>query len=332
MAWTADGLPALDGRVAVITGANSGIGFHTARQLAAHGARVVLACRRPDSGEAAAERIRRDTGGDATFAQLDLGSIASVRHFAGRWNAPLDLLINNAGVMAPPKLASTPDGFELQFGVNHLGHFVLTGLLLQHLEAAKGRVVSVASIAHHGGTEQVLDGNVGEAYHPQRTYSNSKLANLLFALQLHHEINARDLPITSVAAHPGVASTGLVSSRQGMGAKRPGAHVRADVPAADDAVGGGRRAPDPLRRRRGRAGVLQRPDGLPRDPRRRRPGPAVDAGAGRDAGPPAVARQRGPHRLPLDLARELTSLRCGRSAGRRGPATRTRSARAPQDG
>ena len=219
MAWTADGLPALDGRVAVITGANSGIGFHAARQLAAHGARVVLACRRPDSGEAAAERIRRDTGGDATFARLDLGSIESVRHFAGRWTEPLDLLINNGGVMAPPKLSSTSDGFELQFGVNHLGHFVLTGLLLPQLEAAKGRVVSVASIAHHGGTDRVLDGNVGEAYHPQRTYSNSKLANLLFALQLHRELTARDLPVTSVAAHPGVASTGLVSSRQGMGAK-----------------------------------------------------------------------------------------------------------------
>ena len=219
MAWTADGLPALDGRVAVVTGANSGIGFHTARQLAAHGARVILACRRPETGEAAAERIRRDTDGNATFAQLDLGSIASVRHFAARWEGPLDLLVNNAGVMAPPKLSSTSDGFELQFGTNHLGHFVLTGLLLTSLAAAKGRVVTVSSIAHHGGTERVLDGNVGEAYHPQHTYSNSKLANLLFALQLQREIAAHDLPVSSVAAHPGVASTGLVRSRQGMGAR-----------------------------------------------------------------------------------------------------------------
>jgi NAD(P)-dependent dehydrogenase (short-subunit alcohol dehydrogenase family) len=128
-------------------------------------------------------------------------------------------LINNAGVMAPPKFATTADGFERQFGTNHLGHFVLTGLLLPALVAGAGRVVTVASIAHHGGTDAVLDGNVGgEPYNAQQTYSQSKLANLLFALELHRELLAHELPVTSTAAHPGVSATGLVADREGMGA------------------------------------------------------------------------------------------------------------------
>ena len=123
--------------------------------------------------------------------------------------------------MAPPRLTESADGFELQFATNHLGHYVLTGLLLPALMSAPGaaRVVTVSSIAHHGGTEDVLEANVGVLYHPQKTYSNSKLANLLFALQLQRELAARDLPVTSVAAHPGVSATGLFSSRQGVGAK-----------------------------------------------------------------------------------------------------------------
>ncbi len=216
MGWTAEQLPDLSGRTAVITGANSGIGLHTARQLAAHGARVVLACRNERAGEAAANRI----GPAASAAPLDLASMASVRAFAEEWDGPLDLLVNNAGVMAPPRLMRTEDGFELQFATNHLGHFVLTGLLLPALEAARAaRVVTVSSIVHHQGTAAVLDGNVGELYHPQRAYANSKLANLLFALHLHRELTARHSTVTSTAAHPGVSATGLFSSRQGMGAK-----------------------------------------------------------------------------------------------------------------
>jgi len=152
-------------------------------------------------------------------AQLDLASAASVREFAETVTGPLHLLINNAGVMSPPKLSSTDDGFEKQFGTNHLGHFVLTGLLLPNLiESGDGRVVTVSSVAHHGGTEAVLDGNVGESYHPQSTYQNSKLANLLFALELHRELTAHGLPVTSTAAHPGVSATGLVPDKEGMGA------------------------------------------------------------------------------------------------------------------
>ena len=216
MGWTAAQLPDLDGRTAVVTGANSGIGLHTARQLAAHGARVVLACRDERAGRAAARHI----GPAAGVAKLDLASMASVRAFAEAWDGPLDLLVNNAGVMAPPRLARTEDDFELQFATNHLGHFVLTGLLLPALEAAPAaRVVTVSSIAHHQGTAAVLEANVGEAYHPQRTYANSKLANLLFARQLHRELTDRGSAVTSTAAHPGVSATGLFSSRQGMGAK-----------------------------------------------------------------------------------------------------------------
>jgi NAD(P)-dependent dehydrogenase (short-subunit alcohol dehydrogenase family) len=213
--WNAAQLPDLRGRIAIVTGANSGIGFHTAKQLAAHGAQVVLACRNVESGAAAAAAI----GGSTRVAELDLASSASVREFAEGWDGPLHLLINNAGVMAPPKFATTADGFERQFGTNHLGHFVLTGLLLPALVAGAGRVVTVASIAHHGGTDAVLDGNVGgEPYNAQQTYSQSKLANLLFALELHRELLAHELPVTSTAAHPGVSATGLVADREGMGA------------------------------------------------------------------------------------------------------------------
>lgn len=156
---------------------------------------------------------------DVEVAELDLASIASLRNFCDLWTGRLDLLINNAGVMAPPKPATTDDGFELQFGTNHLGHFVLTGLLLPALlEAPRPRVVTVASTAHHGGTADVLNANTREGYNAQHAYSNSKLANVLFALELQRQAAAHDLPLTSVAAHPGVCATGLVGDRQGMGA------------------------------------------------------------------------------------------------------------------
>jgi NAD(P)-dependent dehydrogenase (short-subunit alcohol dehydrogenase family) len=215
--WKASQLPDLTGLRAIVTGANSGIGFHTTKELVAHGAQVVLACRNVASGEAAAAALR--AGDAARVARLDLASAASVREFAESWDGPLDLLVNNAGVMAPPKLAFTEDGFEKQFGTNHLGHFVLTGLLLPSLIASgRGRIVTVASIAHHGGTEAVIEGNLGGTYNAQKTYSNSKLANLLFAMELHRELTSHELPVTSVASHPGVSATGLVGDREGMGA------------------------------------------------------------------------------------------------------------------
>lgn len=200
----------------MVTGGNSGIGFEVARALAAHGAQVVLTGRDEAAVAAAATRA----GGDTRPADLDLASMTSVRSFAESWDGPLDLLVNNAGVMSPPKPVQTEDGFELQFGTNHLGHFALTGLLLAALsKAPAGRVVTVSSIAHHGGGETVLDANAAGPYENQKTYANSKLANLLFALQLHRELAARDSRVTSTAAHPGVSATGLFSSRSGMGAR-----------------------------------------------------------------------------------------------------------------
>ncbi|MCU1656250.1 MAG: Short-subunit dehydrogenase [Pseudonocardiales bacterium] len=220
--WTAAQMPDLTGRTAIVTGANSGIGWYTVRELAGHGARVVLACRDVERGKQAADKIRTAVPtADLEVAQLELSSMSSVRALADSWSGPLDLLVNNAGVMAPPKRQTTEDGFELQFGTNHLGHFVLTGLLLRALLATPApRVVTVASVAHRGGTHAVVDGNASGPYHGQRTYSNSKLANLLFALELQRMATAHGLGLVSVAAHPGVSSTGLVGDPQGMGAKR----------------------------------------------------------------------------------------------------------------
>jgi NAD(P)-dependent dehydrogenase (short-subunit alcohol dehydrogenase family) len=234
VSWTPARLPDLSKRVAVVTGGNSGIGFHVARELAAHGARVVLACRNTDAGRDAAQRLAVGAAGaddgrvdaevdaeiDVEVAELDLALMDSVRQFADAWDGPLDLLVNNAGVMAPPRRARTRDGFELQFGTNHLGHFVLTGLLLPALLAAEepSRVVTVSSVAHRSGNEAVVDGNASEPYNAQQTYANSKLANLLFAMQLHRELSGRELPVASTAAHPGVSATGLFSDREGMGA------------------------------------------------------------------------------------------------------------------
>jgi NAD(P)-dependent dehydrogenase (short-subunit alcohol dehydrogenase family) len=213
--WTPDQLPSYAGKRVVVTGANSGIGLHTADALAAHGAEVTLACRDVAKGEAAAGRIR----GAARVERLDLSSLASVEAFAKGWSGPLDLLVNNAGVMTPPHWRSTEDGFELQLGTNHLGHFALTGQLLPALLAAPtARVVTVSSVAHHGGTPAVLEGNPPETYHPERCYGNSKLANLLFARELQRR--AAGTTLTSTAAHPGVSATGLVGDPDGMGANR----------------------------------------------------------------------------------------------------------------
>ncbi len=212
--FTAKDLPDLSGTRALVTGANSGIGFHAARALADHGAEVVLACRNTDSGREAAVKMP----GITTVEELDLASQKSVQLFVDRFEGPLDLLVNNAGVMTPPKYRETEDGHELQFGTNHLGHFALTGLLLPSLLAAPDpRVVSVASIAHHRGDESVLEGNPESSYEPQQTYGNSKLANLLFTHELHRRINEAGVRLTATAAHPGVSATNLVGSPDGMG-------------------------------------------------------------------------------------------------------------------
>jgi NAD(P)-dependent dehydrogenase (short-subunit alcohol dehydrogenase family) len=224
MSWKPADLPDLTGRTVVVTGGNSGIGTRTAHELAAHGATVVLACRDVESGRSVATSM----AGSPRVERLDLASQASVHAFAESWEGPLDLLVNNAGVMTPPRYRETEDGFELQFGTNHLGHFALTGLLLPALlEAPAPRVVTVSSIAHHNGRDTVLEGNPESTYSPERAYGNSKLANLLFAQELQKRATAALSPLVSTAAHPGISATGLVADPNGMGANRL---VRAAAP------------------------------------------------------------------------------------------------------
>jgi NAD(P)-dependent dehydrogenase (short-subunit alcohol dehydrogenase family) len=215
MSFSPADLPDLTGKVAVVTGANSGIGFHTAKHLAAHGATVVLACRNVEAAGQAASKIPGSTRVEA----LDLSSQAGVRAFADRWDGPLDLLVNNAGVMRPPHYRETEDGHELMFGTNHLGHFALTGRMLPALLATPApRVVTVASVAHHGGDERVLAANPPEGYKPEPYYGNSKLANVLFARELQRLSREAGSRLVSTAAHPGVSATGLVGDPNGMGA------------------------------------------------------------------------------------------------------------------
>ena len=220
MRWTAEQLPDLTGRRALVTGANSGIGFVVSRELARHGAEVVLAVRDTDAGEAAAGRIGASgIRAEVSVERLDLASLESVRALADRFDGALDLLVNNAGVMAPPRRRTTVDGHELQFGTNHLGHVALTALLLPHLlKTESPRVTTVSSLAHRSGDGRVLAGNPEQGYDPQTSYSQSKLANLLFALELQRRADAAGSPLTSTAAHPGVSSTRLFTSRDGMGA------------------------------------------------------------------------------------------------------------------
>jgi NAD(P)-dependent dehydrogenase (short-subunit alcohol dehydrogenase family) len=211
--WTADDVPDLSGHIAVVTGANSGIGLPTARELARHGARVVVATRSAARGEAAIEQIRAAVPGAAVeTSPLDLADLASIRRFAAtvaEAHGGLDLLVNNAGVMMVPR-QPTADGFEMQLGTNHLGHFALTGLLLPALLARPGaRVVTVSSGMHHRGRID-FDDLMGERrYRPTRAYAQSKLANLLFTFELQRRIDAAGADLRAVAAHPGFAATNL---------------------------------------------------------------------------------------------------------------------------
>ncbi|QNN51336.1 SDR family NAD(P)-dependent oxidoreductase [Nocardioides mesophilus] len=218
MTWTSRDLPSFAGRTVVVTGGNSGIGWHTAAALGRAGASVTLACRNPVAGEEAAAAMRAAGAGEVRAARLDLADLGSVKDFADAWTDPLDVLVNNAGVMTPPRYRQTADGFELQLGTNHLGHFALTGRLLPRLlEAPAPRVVTVSSIAHFRGNESVLAGNPRDGYRPERAYANSKLANLLFAFELQRQADRHGAALVSNAAHPGVSATNLVTSEQGLG-------------------------------------------------------------------------------------------------------------------
>ena len=199
--WTPTDMPDQAGRRFVVTGANSGIGLAAARELAAHGARVVLAVRDTAKGETAAREIE----GEAVVRELDLADLGSVRAFAEGMEGEIDVLVNNAGVMATPK-RKTKDGFELQFGTNHLGHFALTGLLLPKI---RDRVVTVSSPAHRMGRINFDNLQGDRNYQRWLAYGQSKLANLLFMYELQRRLEAAKSPLRSMAAHPGYAATNL---------------------------------------------------------------------------------------------------------------------------
>ena len=218
--WTVNDIPPQNGKLAIVTGATGGLGYETALGLAQAGAEVVLAGRNQEKGHIAVERIRRTLpAARVRFELLDLASLASVRAFAERMvveGIPLDLLINNAGVMDLPERRLTADGFEMQFGTNHLSHFALTGWLLSLLRIpTSARVVNVSSLAHRGGKIDFdnLQGELG--YRRWSAYQQSKLANLLFTFELQRRSDSHGWGLMSNAAHPGYARTDLIANGSG---------------------------------------------------------------------------------------------------------------------
>nr|WP_295236254.1 SDR family oxidoreductase [uncultured Brevundimonas sp.] len=227
MTWTTNDIPDLSGRLAIVTGATGGLGLETALVLAGKGAEVVLAARNSDKG-AEAERLIRSRHPNAAvrFDLLDLASLASVQAFAERHLAtgrPIDILIDNAGIMALPTRQTTVDGFEKQFGTNYLSHFALVGRLLPLLTATKARVVQLSSVAHRSGHIRLDDLNYQTHYSPWPVYQQSKLAMLMFALELQRRSDAHGWGLTSVAAHPGFARTDLIANGH---AGKPGLFAR----------------------------------------------------------------------------------------------------------
>jgi NAD(P)-dependent dehydrogenase (short-subunit alcohol dehydrogenase family) len=219
-------VPDLSGRLAVVTGSNSGLGLGLTPRLAAAGADVIMAIRNRAKGEAAIEQIRATVpAAKLTIKQLDLSSLASVKALGEELNAegrPIDILINNAGVMQPPNRETTADGFELQFGSNHLGHFALTGHLLPLLRAASNpRVTSLSSLAARTGGINFDDLQWEKRYNPTRAYSQSKSANLMFALELDRRSRRAGWGIMSNAAHPGLTKTNLQLSGPSQGKDSP---------------------------------------------------------------------------------------------------------------
>ncbi len=227
--WTADDIPDQSGKVIVITGANSGIGFEAARELARKGAHVILACRDTAKGRDAMQQILTlHPTATLEVMQLDLASLESIHRFAREFRdkgVPLDVLCNNAGVMAIPR-CTTADGFEMQLGTNHLGHFALTGLLLERLlEAPAARVVTVSSTAHKIGRINFDDLQGERSYSRWGAYAQSKLANLLFAYELQRRFERARARAISVACHPGYSATNL----QMVGPRMTGSRVEAFI-------------------------------------------------------------------------------------------------------
>ncbi|OVE83948.1 oxidoreductase [Natronolimnobius baerhuensis] len=212
MGWTATDIPDQTDRTVVITGANSGIGLEATRELARNGATVIMACRSLERGEDAAQEIRDEIlAADIRVEKCDLASLESIRSFADRLEDDIDVLLNNAGVMAIPR-SETDDGFETQFGVNHLGHFALTGLLLENLgleDGRESRVVTVSSGVHEQGEIYFDDLQSEQSYDPWNAYAQSKLANVLFAYELERRLLTAEANAKAVAVHPGYANTQL---------------------------------------------------------------------------------------------------------------------------
>src|SRR5512139_1712601 len=211
--WTAENIPDLAGKIAIVTGANSGIGYEMARALARKEATVILACRNKVKGEAAVRQIAEEYAeAQAELMQLDLSDLASVHRFADEFTSHydrLDILINNAGIMAIP-FGKTADGFELQFGTNHLGHFALTGLLLDlSLHTPQARIATVSSIVHRFGRIDFDNLNGEKRYSRSGAYAQSKLANLLFTYELQRRLKGAGVDTMAVAAHPGWTATNL---------------------------------------------------------------------------------------------------------------------------
>lgn len=270
--FTEADVPSQEGRTIIVTGANTGLGFESAKVLAARGARVLLACRSRAKAEEAMARIGAEvSGADLAHLPLDLADLLSVRSAAklAEREARIDVLLNNAGVMTPP-LTRTKQGFELQFGVNHLGTFALTGLLLPKLAETPGsRVVITSSIAHKSGRIDFdnLDGSKG--YHRGRFYYQSKLANLLHMFELDRRLRAAGSPVSALACHPGVASTdlaryipggGLAFSLMGMILNTAAQGAWPALQAATDsaATSGTYWGPQGFREMRGRSGPADR--------------------------------------------------------------------------
>jgi NAD(P)-dependent dehydrogenase (short-subunit alcohol dehydrogenase family) len=224
--WTTANIPSQRGKLAVVTGATGGLGFVTACELARAGCSVVLTGRDPQKGAKKVEYLkRRMPGADVRFEHLDLSDLACVARFAetfGKTASSLDILVNNAGVMAVPTRMITVDGFEMQFGVNYLGHYALTRRLLPQLrEAAAPRVVSLSSIIHRTGFIDFADLQGNRLYEPWKAYAQSKLAMLIFAVELQRRSDAGGWGLTSTAAHPGWARTDLLANGPGKSGLLP---------------------------------------------------------------------------------------------------------------